>query len=101
MQDLGSQDRESKPDGGDTPSCQPDAQGLAAFFQSPLQRAERPAELPGRFIAGQPGQVTQQQGRTPSLRQVLQFLVERLANLLPNHEAPGSMFSHGSGSDSL
>src|SRR5262249_8693926 len=53
LQGLGSQDRERKPDGGDAPSFQADAKGLAAFFQSPLQRAERPAELLGRFIARQ------------------------------------------------
>src|SRR5262249_47462908 len=49
----------------------------------PLQCAGRPAELPGRFIAGQPGQVTQQKGRTQSLGEPLQLLVESLADLLP------------------
>jgi hypothetical protein len=57
LQGLGSQDRESEPDSGDTPAIQPDSKGLAAFFQSPLQRAERPAELLGRFIAGQTARI--------------------------------------------
>ena len=78
------------------------AQGLAAFFQSPLQRAERPAELLGRFIAGQTGQVAQQEGRTQPFRQALQFLVESLANLLPDQTgfAGSRLLGSGGGSRS-
>ena len=57
---------------------------LSAFLQSPLQGADRPAELFRGFVAGQAGQVAQQERRTQSLRQTLQFLVEGGSHFPPD-----------------
>ena len=77
------QHRQGQAGGRDAPALQPRAQGGPAFLQSPLQRAERPAELFGGFVAGQAGQVAQQERRPQALRQALQFLVEGGSHLAP------------------
>ena len=98
---LGYQDRKSQSHGGDAPAFQASSQRLAAFLQPPLQRAERPTELLGRFIASQTGQVAQQKRRTQSFRQPLQFLVERLPYFPPNQFVHRFDIAQGSGNGSF
>src|SRR5262245_58335231 len=59
LQGLGSQHGQREADRCDAAAFQPAPESLAAFFEAPLQSAQRPAEVLGRFIARQPGEVAQ------------------------------------------
>ena len=97
----GRQHRQCQTGGRDAPPLQPRAQGDSPFFQPPLQRADRAADLFGGFVAGAAGEIAQQERQAQTLGQALQLLVEGGSHLVRRPDRFRPWAAPGSGACSI